>query len=81
MSRQVAYIKGLYSGDSVSKRVLGEKTDVDMEDKGESIFRSEFYSTPKRFKHGKVVGKDEIPSEILQSTGEICEERLFQLIC
>lgn len=66
---------------SLPKNVLAKETEVDGEDRSDSILMSEFKRTLKILKHGKVVHTNGTGSEIVQSIGEIGQKRLYQLIC
>ena len=67
------YIESLYDKDGKPKKEdlkFEDEKEVDTDEKGPSVLKSEILSAILEMKEGKAVGVDEIPAEMLKSLGE-----------
>ena len=67
------YIESLYDKDAKPKKEdlkFEEEDEVDMDEKGPTVLKSEILSAISEMKEGKAVGVDDVPAEMLKSLGE-----------
>ena len=73
------YIESLYDKDGKPQNEdlkIEEEREVDEDEKGPEILRSEVMAALKEMKEGKAVGVDEIPAEMLKSLGDKAEQEI-----
>ena len=74
------HIKELYRGKDLSDQALEEEENVEEDDKGDPILRSEFDIALKDLGKNKASGIDDVPSELLCAMGETGSSVLFNLV-
>ena len=75
------YIEELYGGNELENGVIEEEEEVEEDEMGETILRSEFKRALKDLNCRKAPGIDGIPVELLRSAGEEAIDRLYKLVC
>jgi endonuclease/exonuclease/phosphatase family metal-dependent hydrolase len=76
------YIESLYDKDGKPKKEdlqVEEGNEVEEDDRGPEVLRSEILLAISEMKEGKAVGLDEIPSEMLKSLGEKAIQELCEI--
>ena len=75
------YIESLYKDENSNTVLIEDETEVDDDDKGDAILRSEFDKALKDLSKNKSPGIDQLPAELLSSMGDTGLKRLYNLIC
>ncbi|XP_049794433.1 uncharacterized protein LOC126204053 [Schistocerca nitens] len=74
------YLEKLYGG-NVQDDMIESEDEVDKDELGDSIVRSEFDQALQALKHGKAPGIDSLPAEIIKAGGTEIKDKLYKLIC
>ena len=76
------YIESLYDKDGKPKKEdlqIEERDEVDDDEEGPEVLKSEMLLAISEMKEGKAAGVDEIPSEMLKSLGEKATQELCDI--
>ena len=69
VKRWKEYLEDLYKGSNINAKIIGE-SEVEKDDMGASILRSEFDAAIRDLRRNKAPGIDDIPAELIKYAGE-----------
>ena len=72
--------RGVYQGNELEGSILEKEEEVNEDEIGDTILREEFDRALKDLSRNKAPGVDDIPSELLKSSGEPAMTKLFNLV-
>jgi hypothetical protein len=75
------YLEKLYDGKELNEKALEPVEEGDTEEYGDTILKSEFERAVKDLRENKASGVDDIPAELIRSSGKRTQDKLFKLIC
>lgn len=77
------YIEALYDKDGKPRmeelKVEEEEKEVEVEERGPEVLKSEIMAAIREMKEGKAVGVDEIPAEMLKNLGERAQQEIYEI--
>jgi hypothetical protein len=71
----------LYDEKELNEKALDPVEEEDTEEYGDAILKSEFERRVKGLRENKASGIGNVPAELIRSSGERTQEKLYELIC
>ena len=81
VKRWKEYLEDLYKGSNFNAKIIEDESEVEKDDMGACILRSEFDAAIKDLQRNKAPGIDDIPAELIKYAGEKTLTRLYKTIC